>query len=332
MKKIFFLIIILFSNFVYGKEKSIIVLMYHRFNEPEHPSTNISTQRFEEQMNFLAVEGFTVLPLSDLVLFFEKKKNLPDKTVFITIDDAYKSIFTEAYPVLKKYGFPFSVFTSTDFVSEDENSSFMTWKMLNYLSKNNVEILNHTSSHKNLLDLSSKEIRENIVEAEILIEEKIGKKPEILSYPYGESSENVEKIVDKLNYKIAFSQHSSPIHLNENVLRLPRFAINDSYGSLERFKQIVNSKPLLLENLSLLDSISNKNSTTLKFKSNKNSKKINCFINNNATLKKNNIKSDKIVINLSGFIEKQRYRLNCTFFSERKELFWFGKMIIYRKN
>jgi peptidoglycan/xylan/chitin deacetylase (PgdA/CDA1 family) len=305
--------------------------MYHRFNEPTHPSTNISIEKFENQMNLLSVENFTVLPLSDLMLFFQKKKILPNKTIFITIDDAYKSVFTEAYPVLKKYGFPFSVFISTDFISKNENSNFMTWKMIEDLSNNNVEILNHTSSHKNLLDLSYNEIKETIIDAENLIKKKIGKRPAILSYPFGETSKNIEDVVSELKYKLAFSQHSSPIHLKENTLRLPRFAINEEYGSLDRFKLIINSKPLIPKDISLLDSISTINSPTIEFRSNKPTIETNCFINNNANLEKHNVQPDKIIINLSKLVEKQRYRLNCTYVSDKKELFWFGKMIIHRK-
>ena len=104
--------------------------MYHRFNQTELSSTNISTNEFVKQMNFLKENNFNVLPLSYLVSFFKKKETIPKNAVFITIDDGYKSVYDHAYPILKSFKFPFSVFLSTDFVSNEKNSDFMSWDMI----------------------------------------------------------------------------------------------------------------------------------------------------------------------------------------------------------
>ena len=90
---------------------------------------------------------------------------MPDKSVFITIDDGYKSFFENGFPILKEK-LPFSLFLSTKFVSNDTDSDFMDWKMIKELYKNKGEILNHTASHKKLLNLEIEEVKKEIVEAE----------------------------------------------------------------------------------------------------------------------------------------------------------------------
>jgi len=323
---------LLFLFFCFGyeclncKENSAIVLMYHRFNEAEHPATNISSETFEKQMEYLKKNNFNVLPTSFLVPFFKKEIKLPKKSVFITVDDAYRSVYDFAYPILKKYNFPFSVFVSTKFVSEDKKSDFMSWKMLKNLSEENVEILNHTENHKKLINLEPSEIKEEFIVAEEKIFKNIGSVKKITSYPYGESNLTVEKVVKELNFEIAFSQHSSPIHISNNKLKLARFSLNDEYGKLKRFKEIVNSKPLILEDFRITEKNLDKGFVKIKFKSNVPENQINCFINGGANLELisegNNSKLK--IYNL----KNQRYRLNCTYISNIQKLFWFGKMII----
>ena len=85
------------------------VLMYHRFDEHKYPSTNIMKETFIQHLNFLKENNFNVLPLSMLIDFFRENKSLPEKSVFITIDDAYKSVYDVAYPILKSFNYPFTV-------------------------------------------------------------------------------------------------------------------------------------------------------------------------------------------------------------------------------
>ena len=100
---------IFFPNKVLS-EKSANVLMYHRFNDERYTSTNISIENFEKQMAYLHHNQFNVLPLSKLVDYFYSNLELPNKSVFITIDDGFKSFYNFGFEILKKYNFPFSIF------------------------------------------------------------------------------------------------------------------------------------------------------------------------------------------------------------------------------
>ena len=327
MKIIFLFLTFLFTNISFANEKSGIVLMYHRFEDQRFPSTSISVKNFRQQIQYLKENKFNILPISDLVLFFNENYDIPEKSVFITIDDGYKSFYEHAFPILKEQKVPFSLFLSTKFVSNQENSDFMNWRMIEELSKNKGEILNHTDSHPKLLELQIHKVKKEFELAEKKIKSKIGRLQKVVSYPYGESNLQIQELVKKMGYNIGFSQHSSPIHINENKLALPRFAINDEFGGIKRFIQIVNSKALIVSDLKVLKDDLNLKELEISFSTNKIENKINCYINNNALLKKRIIDEKIINLMITNLKKNKRYRLNCTYFDEQRNLFWYGKMI-----
>ena len=113
--------------------------------------------------------------------------------------------------------------------------------------------------------------------AEKKIKSKIGRLQKVVSYPYGESNLQIQGLIKEMGYSIGFSQHSSPIHISENKLALPRFAINDEFGSIKRFIQIVNSKALVVSDLKVLKDDSNLEEFQISFSTNKIENKINCY-------------------------------------------------------
>ena len=82
------------------------VLMYHRFGEDKYPSTNIRIEQFEAHLDMLINGDYTIWPLDKIVDHLQQGLDLPDKTVAITIDDAYLSVFIEARPRLKARNLP----------------------------------------------------------------------------------------------------------------------------------------------------------------------------------------------------------------------------------
>ncbi|MBT7613103.1 MAG: polysaccharide deacetylase family protein, partial [Rhodospirillaceae bacterium] len=104
---------------------SAVVLMYHRFGEDAHPSTNIRIDQFEQHIEILTSGRYTVLPLEEIVLAMAEGRPLPDRTVAITIDDTYRSTLTQALPRLQAAGLPFTVFVNTDSVGQV--GGVLTW-------------------------------------------------------------------------------------------------------------------------------------------------------------------------------------------------------------
>ncbi len=142
------------NNIVYAEETVIPILAYHNFTKDEGSSYSINIIEFEKQMNYLATHNYSVISLSELLKGL-KNGQLPPKPVVITIDDGFKSTFTLAYPLLKKYNFPATLFIYTNFIEKNSNS--LTWGEIKEMTENNLEIGSHTLSHCNLLQYKENE-------------------------------------------------------------------------------------------------------------------------------------------------------------------------------
>ncbi|MCW8837509.1 MAG: polysaccharide deacetylase family protein, partial [Thiovulaceae bacterium] len=152
LKTILYILIFFITSSI--PAQSAVVLMYHRFDEQKYPSTNITMEQFKFQLEYLEQNSYNVWHLSKIVKYLQDKKTLPPKTVALTIDDAYLSVFTKAYPLLKQKNFPFTVMINTDQV--DKNfSSYMSWNQLRILSKNGAEFANHSCSHDSFIPLKN---------------------------------------------------------------------------------------------------------------------------------------------------------------------------------
>src|SRR5438270_879965 len=92
-----------------------IVYGYHRFvNQVRRPDTEITPQAFEQQMQELKNRGITVIPMQDFLAWKRGEKNIPPRSAVITFDDGWKSQYEVAWPIMKKFGYPFTMFIYTE--------------------------------------------------------------------------------------------------------------------------------------------------------------------------------------------------------------------------
>ncbi len=299
--------------------------MYHRFNENKYPSTNIKMDIFDKQMQIIMDSNYTFFDPN----FFIDKFSIPkeEKKILITIDDGFKSFYTEAWPYLKKKQIPFILFVSTEPVGKN---GYMNWKEIREIEKSNLAIIGHHShTHEYLINFSNTDFIKDIELANKIFEEKLGYVPKIFSYPFGEYSKYMKDYISK-NFKIAFGQHSGVIDINKDRFELPRFPINEKYGNLERFRSLVNYNPLEYKVLKPEEKkLSNKNNppqlTVEFFNEQTNIKNINCYSNDGGNWKKSNIKFQKqtMIINFDEKFLPRRGRINCSL-NDNGKWRWFG--------
>ncbi len=307
--------------------------MYHRFNESKYPSTNIQMQVFKEHIDIIENSKFSFYNPNDFIKNFSKPKN--QKKVLITIDDGFKSFYTEAWPFLKKKQIPFILFVSTEPVGK---SGYMTWEQIKEIEKYNfVSIGHHSHTHDYLIDKTHKEFVSDIEYADKIFLKELGYIPPLFSYPFGEYSKLMRDYVSK-KFKFSFGQHSGVIDLNKNKHELPRFPINEKYGKLERFNSIINYFPLEYKNLEpvdkLLDRDNNPPNFSVEFFSEqKNIENINCYSNEGDVWEKSNIKikDKKLTIKFRESFVPRRGRINCSL-NDNGKWRWFGTQFIVKKN
>ena len=313
----------------------IITLMYHRFDENKYPSTNIKNEVFIKHLE--EIDKFEI----EFIDFnkFKKviKSNISKNYLLLTIDDAFSSFYLNAWPILKQKKIPFVLFVNTKNIG---NYGYMTWRQIKEIKKSNlVTIGNHSHSHEYLIDWSDVEIINDLTKSIKIFKKELGYSPEVFSYPFGEYSSNLKKIVSNLGFKFAFGQHSGVIDPTKDFLELPRFPINEKYGEIERFKSILKTLPFPYKSISpenrYLMENENPPEVKIKFFENLiNIKNINCYSNEGNSWKKSNIKivnDIELIIILKEKFKSERGRINCSLWEEGGRWRWLGIQYVISK-
>ena len=202
-----------------NRNAGVIVLCYHRIEDSNISSSMIMKPAdFEQQMQAIKDNGFTVISMQDFLAWRRDEKEIPAKSALITIDDGYVSGYENAWPILKKYGYPFTMFVYIQYIGTGGKS--ITWDQLAEMRDAGVEIGCHSFSHQNLkgkLPLFSKQaaeevkrigydawVHKEVVDSKKLIERKLGIKVSTFAYPGGFYSDPVRAVVKEAGYEAAF--------------------------------------------------------------------------------------------------------------------------------
>ncbi len=202
------------------------VLMYHHFGY-EKNSLFVTPENFTRQMAYLKNKGYDVLPLDALVEGIKNNKRFRHKTVVITIDDGYKDNYTYAYPVLKKYDFPATIFIIADFIGREKD--FMSWGEIRTMSKDNISFGGHTKNHIYLPSVEKKEIlRDETAGCKRRIEAKLRTPVDYFCYPFGGFTEETKAMLKEAGYKGACTTNRGLAELNKDVYELKRVKVTNS--------------------------------------------------------------------------------------------------------
>tara|TARA_A100001011_G_scaffold398084_2_gene501291 strand:- start:336 stop:1391 length:1056 start_codon:yes stop_codon:yes gene_type:complete len=335
--KVFILIFYLYTNSKaeennikqYSNDEGVLSIMYHRFNENKYPSTNIRMDVFQSHIKLIKNQNYQFIEANEFIEKFNYPKK--KKKILLTIDDAFKSFYDEAWPLLKKNQIPFILFVSTEPVG---NKGYMTWEQILEIEKEDfVTIGHHSHSHEYLIESSDEEFILDIEKASKIFNEKIGYVPKLFSYPFGEYSEFMRNFISK-NFSYAFGQHSGVIDVNKEKFQLPRFPINENYGKIKRFESIIKSYPLEYKKLTPTEKKINKETNPPKFKveffkNQKNIKNIICYSNEGNIWKKSltNINDNFLTIDFREPFKPRRGRINCSL-NDNGRWRWFGTQFI----
>ena len=257
---------------------------------------------------------------------------IKDRSIVITIDDAYSSVFKYAWPILKKHNLPFTLFVSTD-VIDNKIPGYMTWEEIRILRDNGVTIGSQTKSHPHMLNLNQDQLIYELSKSNDRFVKEIGSKPKVFAYPYGEYDLNVLEKVKKHGFIAAFGQHSGIAHQSLGMFELPRFAMNETYGGMERFKLAINALPMPITDMSPKDPAISKNPPYYGFTLSSKIKpqnKIRCFASNKIKSETKRIGKNRIEIRLARPFPIGRGRINCTMAANGDRWRWLGRQFIIK--
>ena len=335
---LFFKIILLinvFANTSFSQNSNPVmfdhlnILMYHRFGEDKFPSTNSTMDQFTSHIKELRNPKYNIIKLNDGIRGI-KNKNLKDRSVSITVDDAYLSVYNKAWPILKKFNIPFTLFVSTD-VIDKKISNYMNWDQIRELMDHGVIIGSQTKSHPHLHRLNHKQILYEIEYSNKRFIEELGFKPSLFAYPYGEYDVKTLEIIKGSGFEAAFGQHSGVAHISSGLFELPRFAMNENYGDLNRLKLVINALPIVVNDISPENTFLIENPPNFGFTIDpivQPNKTVRCFASNNISSNTTRIGKYRIEVRLNEKFPKSRGRINCTMEATNNRWRWFGKQFV----
>lgn len=223
-----------------SQDINIPILCYHDVtsNNPDNNGLLISPEKFKEQLQYLKYNNYTPITLDELYDYLRNNKEIPEKPVVITFDDGYKGNYEYAYPLLKEFKFPATMFVISNYVG---GADFMTTEQLKEMSNNGIEIESHTSKHDDLSKLNETEQVETLKNAKTSLEKIIEKPVDFVAYPFGRHNSNTRISAEKAGYKLGFNLNGNFADRKDHNFNMDRIYVNGN-DSLKEFESKLTGK------------------------------------------------------------------------------------------
>ncbi len=215
----------------------VVIFGYHRFEKKIHrPDTEMTPEMFEAQMKELKDKNIPVIGMQDFLAWKRGEKNIPPKAAVLTLDDGWKSQYEVGWPILKKYGYPFTLLIYTEGVKGMKygGGAAMSWELLAEMRDAGVDIQAHSATHQDLRKAYDKVQKKRlnpeeyeqwltgeIINSKQLLESKLGIQINCFAVPFGYINDPVREFIKKAGYEAIFTVYGQ---------RLTYGAPNDSLG------------------------------------------------------------------------------------------------------
>lgn len=199
------------------------ILVYHRFDDVRHPDTSTTTASLLAQFEYLKTHGYKVVPLSTIYHALANDLAIDNKWVALTIDDSYESFYTQALPLFRRYGYPFSLFVYVE-AADKGYGDFMSWDEIRDASKDG-EIGLHGYGHRHLCHLAPYMVRDDTDRAIRSFQKELKTVPQYYAYPFGEYNDIVKAIIGEYGFRLVLNQTSGAINSQSDPLDLDRIAM-----------------------------------------------------------------------------------------------------------
>jgi len=209
------------------------ILLYHRFGPVVADSMTVTTEVFESNLKFLKERGYVVIQLRQLIDYYLGKAAAPPPhSVVITVDDGHRSVYTDMFPLIKKYKVPVTLFLYPSAIS---NASYaMTWEQLREIKKSGLfDFQSHTYWHPNFIKEKKrlppteyeKFVQMQLTRSKTKLERELGTSVDMLAWPFGIYDDELALMAARAGYKAAFSMDQKHAGSGENIMFLPRYLL-----------------------------------------------------------------------------------------------------------
>ena len=220
----------------------VVVMCYHRLEGKAGGALSIEPAVFEQQMQRIKDSGIPVIGMQDFLAYRRGEKNIPPKSIIITIDDGYVSGYNVGWPILKKFGYPFTMYVYLTYIGIGGKS--ITWAQLAEMRDAGVDIGCHTVLHADLKfkpkRLTGSQIpmtstvmpmdydtwlKFELEHSKEVIEEKLGIKCNTIAYPFGLHNEKVREAAKAAGYEAGFTTYGARLGITTHAMSLGRYDV-----------------------------------------------------------------------------------------------------------
>ena len=234
------------SSVYFNGYRTVPILCYHQFTAADRAShqLELSAAAFEKQIRYLLDNDFVILSFADVEDILREGRPIPEKSAVISIDDGYRSVYDVAWPILKKYRVPTTLFIYTDFIGAP---AALTWEQIDEMAASGfIEIESHGKSHASLARLAGEpagaaynaRVSAEISGANKAFRRHTGSVPRYLSYPYGNSSDTAARITREEGMLLAATVTRGDNTVYADPYLLHRTMIYDSHD-MRQFEELL---------------------------------------------------------------------------------------------
>src|SRR5438046_3363471 len=224
---------------VVDQTAQVIIFCYHRLvDKIRYPGTEIRPADFEAQMKGLKDRGITVIGMQDFLAWRRGEKNIPPRCAVVSFDDGWKSQYDVAWPIMKKFGYPFTLFIYTEGVRGGHfgGGEAVTWEQLAEMRDAGIDIQGHSATHQDLrkpYDKMAKKklsppeyeqwLQNEIAGCKELLEQRLGIKVNCFAVPYGFYNQHIKDVAKNAGYEAVFTVYGQPITFRSSMDSLGRY-------------------------------------------------------------------------------------------------------------
>lgn len=201
------------------------ILMYHKIGGAiAHSQWWVTPLTFERQMRALKDYGYQTISFEQFLLG-RQGMPLPKQPTILTFDDGYQNIYTEAFPILRRFGFTATLFTTTSFIGENNRKDnswdiegeekflarHLLWREIQEMASEGFEIGSHGVGHRALETLSSRVVKMELGDSKVVLEKRLNVPVKVFSYPFGSNDERIKDLVKEAWYEMALASGGNPM-------------------------------------------------------------------------------------------------------------------------
>lgn len=217
--------------FELNKSAVVSILGYHDFRERGGSPMIIAANKFREQMKAIKDSGIPVISLSDVLTWRKGQKNIPEEAIVITMDDGWEGVYTYAYPVLKEYGFPFTIYLYKKYVNIGGRS--LSWEQIREMMKNGCEVGSHSVSHESLRPKKTRAAADQqlwllgeLKDSKEFLEKNLGINCTSFAYPFGIFDDSTTETALQVGYETLVTVNNQKVTWDTPMGKLGRYIIH----------------------------------------------------------------------------------------------------------